>query len=75
VAVVAAAASALAWAALTVAGHTARRPRRAWIITGIAAFAVSLFTPPPGHGLTGTGSLALVCTHLTVVPCSSLSSR
>jgi uncharacterized protein DUF6069 len=66
VAVVAAAASSLAWAALALVERTARRPRRGWIITGIAVLAVSLSAPLSGHGLTGTGRLALVCMHLTV---------
>jgi Family of unknown function (DUF6069) len=66
VAVMAAAASVLAWAALALAERTARRPRRAWIITGIAVLAVSLSAPLSGHGLTGTGRVALVCMHLAV---------
>jgi len=44
----------------------ARRPRRAWIITGIAVLAVSLSAPLSGHGLTATGRLALVFMHLAV---------
>jgi len=66
VAVVAVAASLLAWAALALVERAARRPRRAWIITGIAVMAVSLPAPLSGHGLTGTGRLALVCMHLAV---------
>jgi len=66
VAVVAVAASLLAWAALALIERTARRPRRAWIITSLAVLAVSLSAPLSGHGLTGTGRLALVCMHLAV---------
>jgi hypothetical protein len=66
VAVLAAMASLLAWAALALIERTARRPRRAWIITGIAVLAVSLSAPLSGHGLIGTGRVALVCMHLAV---------
>jgi hypothetical protein len=66
VAVPAAAASLLAWAALALIERTTRRPRRAWIITSLAALAVSLSAPLSGHGLTGTGRLVLVCMHLAV---------
>jgi hypothetical protein len=66
VAVLAAAASLLAWAALALIERTARRPRRAWIITSLIALAVSLAAPLSGHGLTGTGRVALVCMHLAV---------
>jgi hypothetical protein len=66
VAALAAVASLLAWAALALIERTARRPRRAWIITGIAVLAVSLSAPLSGHGLTGTGRVALVCMHLAV---------
>jgi hypothetical protein len=64
VAAAAVAASLLAWAALAVVERTARQPRRAWIITGIAVLAVSLSAPLSGHGLTGTGRVALACLHL-----------
>jgi hypothetical protein len=66
VAVVAVAASLLAWAALALIERTARRTRRAWIITSLAVLAVSLSAPLSGHDLTGPGRLALICMHLAV---------
>jgi len=79
VAVLAAVASLLAWAALALIERTSRRPRRAWIITGIAVLAVSLSAPLSGHGLTGTGRVALVCMHLAVgavlIPAFALTTR
>lgn len=66
VAVVAVAASLLAWAALALIERTARRTRRAWIIASLAVLAVSLLAPLSCHGLTGPGRLALICMHLAV---------
>ncbi len=65
-AVLSAAASLLAWAALTLIERTARRPRRAWVITGLITLAVSLSAPLSGHGVTGADRLALICMHLAV---------
>jgi len=56
----------LAWAALALIERTARRPRRAWIITSLAVLAVSLSAPLSGYGLTGADRLALICMHLAV---------
>jgi hypothetical protein len=66
VAVLAAAASLLAWAALTLIERIARRPRRVWVITGLITLAVSLSAPLSGHGVTGTDRLTLICMHLGV---------
>lgn len=66
VAVLSAAASLLAWAALTLIERTARGPRRVWVITGLITLAVSLSAPLSGHGVTGTDRLALICMHLAV---------
>ncbi len=76
-AVLSAAVSLLAWAALTLIERTARRPRRAWVITGLITLAVSLSGPLSGHGVTGADRLALICMHLAVaavlVPVFALS--
>jgi uncharacterized membrane protein len=66
VAVLSAAASVVAWAALRLIERIARRPRRVWIITGLITLAVSLSAPLSGHGVTGTDRLALICMHLAV---------
>jgi hypothetical protein len=66
VAVLSAAASLLAWAALTLIERIARRPRRVWVFTGLITLAVSLSAPLSGHGVTGTDRLALICMHLAV---------
>lgn len=66
VAVLSAAASLLAWAALTLIERTAHHPRRVWVITGLITLAVSLSAPLSGHGVTGTDRLALICMHLAV---------
>lgn len=66
VVVVAAVASLAGWGTVTLIGWLARRPRRTWITTGIAATVVSLSAPLSGHGITATERLALVCMHLAV---------
>lgn len=66
VAVLGAAASLLAWAALALIERTARHPRRVWAVTGLIVLAVSLSAPLSGHGVTGTDRLALICMHLAV---------
>jgi phosphotransferase system glucose/maltose/N-acetylglucosamine-specific IIC component len=66
VAILAAAASLLAWAALTLIERIARRPRRVWVISGFITLAVSLSAPLSGHGVTGTDRLTLICMHLAV---------
>jgi len=65
-AVLSAAASLLAWAALTLIERTARHPRRVRVITGLIALAVLLSAPLSGYGVTGTDRLALICMHLAV---------
>jgi Family of unknown function (DUF6069) len=65
-AVLAAGASLLAWAALTLIERIARRPRRVWVTTGLITLAVSLPAPLSGHGVTGTDRLTLICMHLAV---------
>ena len=66
VAVVAVAASLLAWAALTLIERIARRPRRVWVISSLITLAVSLTAPLSSHGVTGADRLALICMHLAV---------
>jgi hypothetical protein len=79
VAITSAAATVTAWAALKLIERTARRPRRAWIATGLVALAVSLPAPMSGHGVTSTDRLALICMHLAVcavlIPVFGLSIR
>jgi hypothetical protein len=79
VVVAAAVASLAGWGAVTLIGRLSRRPRRAWITTGIVATVVSLSAPLSGHGITATERLALVCMHLAVaavvVPVFALTLR
>jgi hypothetical protein len=64
VAVVSAAASLAAWGVLHLIERTARNAQRAWILTSLAALAVSLAAPLSGHGVTDTDRLSLICMHL-----------
>jgi Family of unknown function (DUF6069) len=79
VAITSAAASLAAWAVLKLIERTARRPRRAWTVTGLAALIVSLTAPLSGHGVTSTDRLTLICMHLAVcavlIPVFELSIR
>jgi hypothetical protein len=78
-AVVTATASAAACGVLYLIERTARNARRAWILTSLAALAVSLSAPLSGHGVSGPGRLALICMHLAagavLVPVLALTIR
>jgi hypothetical protein len=58
--------SALGIGALTLIERTARRPRRAWVITAVIAGLASLSAPFAGHGISFGNELALACMHLAV---------
>ena len=59
-------ASLAGWGVVTLIERVTRRPRRAWITTGLLVTIVSLSAPLSGHGITATERLALVCMHLAV---------
>ena len=59
-------ASAAGWAAVVIIGRAARHPRRAWVITGLAALALSMAAPLAGHGVTASQRLALAGMHVAV---------
>jgi len=64
---------------VTLIERVTRRPRRAWITTGLLLTVVSLSAPLSGHGITATERLALVCMHLAVaavlIPVFALTIR
>jgi hypothetical protein len=78
-AAVTATASAAACGVLYLIERTARNARRAWLLTSLAALAVSLSAPLSGHGVTGTDRLALICMHLAagavLIPVLALTIR
>lgn len=73
------AASLAGWGVVTLIERVTRRPRRAWITTGLLLTVVSLSAPLSGHGITATERLALVCMHLAVaavlIPVFALTIR
>ena len=73
------AASLAGWGVVTLIERVTRRPRRAWITTGLFLTVVSLSAPLSGHGITPTERLALVCMHLAVaavvIPVFALTIR
>ena len=72
-------ASLAGWGVVTLIERVTRRPRRAWITTGLLVTVVSLSAPLSGHGITATERLALVCMHLVVaavlIPVFALTIR
>jgi Family of unknown function (DUF6069) len=72
-------ASLAGWGVVTLIERVTRRPRRAWITTGVLLTVVSLSAPLSGHGITATERLALVCMHLAVaavlIPVFALTIR
>lgn len=72
-------ASLAGWGLVTLIERVTRRPRRAWITTGLLLTVVSLSAPLSGHGITATERLALVCMHLAVaavlIPVFALTIR
>jgi Family of unknown function (DUF6069) len=67
------------WGVVTLIERVTRRPRRAWIATGLLVTMVSLSAPMSGHGIAATDRLALVCMHLAVaavlIPVFALTIR
>jgi hypothetical protein len=72
-------ASLAGWGVVTLIERVTRRPRRAWITTGLLVTVVSLSAPLSGHGITATERLVLVCMHLAVaavlIPVFALTIR
>lgn len=53
-----------AWATVAVIQRRARRPRRAWVLSGFTVLAISFAAPLSGHGVGAGDRVALLFMHL-----------